>query len=652
MYNTGNAVPSDKLEDMSDNGKVLDILVTQTEGTTTDRLGRTRRVFQQILMDMGFQPLSGSFQTGATITARNQALYDEVSQVFYVWGGTIPVGGYIVLVGSTPATAGGVGVGAWSDKTDLMLRSELYGDSGGSLVANKRALVDDSIRYAISDKLNETRSAFEWSITPSLSDATAEINAAILDIYKLKQNVLSDDEIYSVTLKFEQGVDYHILGTVIVPSGVILDFSGSRVIGPDSSAGTASYNPAGSKMFVTGRYAAGAITSNSDAASATDKRVIGSGIKAATISNSNCPFDLTNFQEMCFIDDVRFSNCSSLIRVKNGFYSRYGTSARPLIARNCSQATGQPAILMHGTDSHQMKFDARLVGVSIGYEVTSTRSFDVEINGSMEEGKSSGSIGVRSNGAYCQAWRVNAYFEGVDTGITGINSGTFNACLFAPQYFSSCTYSFKAQTSTFRSCRVMCASIPDEGAAGHNTADFYAPNNDVIFDMGAKGSSTASGTKEYPANILLGAGCKAQGTVYHYDDTSPVPLTDALAYAQPAIANPSRLNEFAFEGSQIVSKPNKVPFCTLTKVVNTLVVDTSITYDEANILAFNFRGNTDSVYYVLSGFIFGSTLSWVEHNPAGVVLTVTNNAGSTRLTFTSLPAAVPVINVSGCVRHV
>ena len=108
MYNTGNPVPSAALEDMADNAQTFDALVTKTEGTTTDRLGRTRRVFQQILMDIGFQPLAGSFQSGATITARNQVLYDEVSKVFYAWGGAIPVGGYVVPAGSTPATAGGV----------------------------------------------------------------------------------------------------------------------------------------------------------------------------------------------------------------------------------------------------------------------------------------------------------------------------------------------------------------------------------------------------------------------------------------------------------------------------------------------------------------------------------------------------------------
>lgn len=139
MYNTGNPVPSAALEDMADNAQTFDALVTKTEGTTTDRKGVNRRVFQQILMDMGFQPLEGSFQTGATITARNQTLYDEASHVFYAWGGAIPAGGYVVPAGSTPATAGGTGVGAWSDKTDLMLRSDI------NIVQKRFACVADMV---------------------------------------------------------------------------------------------------------------------------------------------------------------------------------------------------------------------------------------------------------------------------------------------------------------------------------------------------------------------------------------------------------------------------------------------------------------------------------------------------------------------------
>lgn len=122
MYNTGNPVPSNALEDMADNAQVFDALVTQTSGTVTDRLGNVRRSYQQVITDMGFNPVSGSFQDGATVTEYNQCLIDETTGTFYSWGGALPK---VVSVGSTPATAGGIGPLLWIDRTDLLVREDL-----------------------------------------------------------------------------------------------------------------------------------------------------------------------------------------------------------------------------------------------------------------------------------------------------------------------------------------------------------------------------------------------------------------------------------------------------------------------------------------------------------------------------------------------
>lgn len=131
MYNTGNEVPSSALEDMADNAQVFDGLVTQTSGTVTDRLGNTRRSFQQIVTDMGFNPVSGSFQAGATITEYNQCLIDEATGTFYSWNGALPK---VVAAGSSPATSGGIGAGAWVDRTDVTLRGEITAQSGFAVV--------------------------------------------------------------------------------------------------------------------------------------------------------------------------------------------------------------------------------------------------------------------------------------------------------------------------------------------------------------------------------------------------------------------------------------------------------------------------------------------------------------------------------------
>lgn len=62
----------------------------------------------------------GNFLYGAYVYAVGQVV--AYNNDFYAWNGAIP---HIVPAASSPATAGGVGVGAWSDKTDLTLRSDL-----------------------------------------------------------------------------------------------------------------------------------------------------------------------------------------------------------------------------------------------------------------------------------------------------------------------------------------------------------------------------------------------------------------------------------------------------------------------------------------------------------------------------------------------
>jgi len=164
-YNTGNGLGSNKLEDLSDNAKNIDNFANSGNETFTDRFGVSRKSIAGMESDhvdqinaheiehdnqiarhesefithiegMGWTPAAGSFQAGGTITDRNQTLYDEVSQVFYAWGGTLPK---VVPVGSTPSTAGGTGIGAWSDKTDLMLRSDI------NIVQKRFACVDDMV---------------------------------------------------------------------------------------------------------------------------------------------------------------------------------------------------------------------------------------------------------------------------------------------------------------------------------------------------------------------------------------------------------------------------------------------------------------------------------------------------------------------------
>lgn len=165
-YNTGNPIGSTDARDRLDNTENMDYLENSiTELTHPDRLGNVRKTrhgmevehdaqisahesehdaqiaahesehdaqmqsfesdFDGRLEGMAFTRV-GAFTTGATLTDMRQVLVWEVSQGGdgheYGWTGAFPK---VVAAGATPATSGGIGAGAWVDRTDVTLRSEI-----------------------------------------------------------------------------------------------------------------------------------------------------------------------------------------------------------------------------------------------------------------------------------------------------------------------------------------------------------------------------------------------------------------------------------------------------------------------------------------------------------------------------------------------
>lgn len=87
-----------------------DPLTTVTPGgKTVDTLAGYDKQFNDALDLIGWTVVD-SFETGATITTRNEAVRYAATGELYRWDGTLPK---TVAAGSTPLTAGGVGPGAW-----------------------------------------------------------------------------------------------------------------------------------------------------------------------------------------------------------------------------------------------------------------------------------------------------------------------------------------------------------------------------------------------------------------------------------------------------------------------------------------------------------------------------------------------------------
>ena len=130
-FNTRNPIGSTDARDLSDNAENFDKALSSLGATWKDRFGRTRDSFEGRLAKGSFYRV-GTFSVGYTLTNMRQTL--EYSGHEYSWAGSFPK---VVAAGSTPATTGGIGAGAWVDRTDDTLRSDI------NLVQKRFACVAD-----------------------------------------------------------------------------------------------------------------------------------------------------------------------------------------------------------------------------------------------------------------------------------------------------------------------------------------------------------------------------------------------------------------------------------------------------------------------------------------------------------------------------
>nr|UVM86122.1 MAG: pectate lyase superfamily protein [Bacteriophage sp.] len=136
---TNKPIPSEDPRDLKFNAGKLDEVISGDAPYYTDRFGVQRWTIagmqytaSQAIAQYGYITVD-SFQAGATLTLPNQALRDTSTGEYYRWDGAFPPGGKVVTAGSTPASSGGVGTGAWLSVGDAVLRSQISNPDGATL---------------------------------------------------------------------------------------------------------------------------------------------------------------------------------------------------------------------------------------------------------------------------------------------------------------------------------------------------------------------------------------------------------------------------------------------------------------------------------------------------------------------------------------
>lgn len=126
---------------VSTNALKDDVVRIRESFTTLDsNVVEIRAYFERVCAEIGLTLAAGSFEEGATITSASQAILYFAEKAIYIWGGGL---NKTVLANSTPATSGGVGAGAWVDRTQETVRVKLASSVGAAMIGDGLATQAD-----------------------------------------------------------------------------------------------------------------------------------------------------------------------------------------------------------------------------------------------------------------------------------------------------------------------------------------------------------------------------------------------------------------------------------------------------------------------------------------------------------------------------
>lgn len=109
------------------------------EDALSNNAVNTREHWRRQLSDAGLNLVDGSFEEGATVNSKTDAVWYITGGQCYTWGGAFPKS---VPAGSTPSSTGWEGPGAWISLSDATLRTLLSSETGYSAIGGFESVSD------------------------------------------------------------------------------------------------------------------------------------------------------------------------------------------------------------------------------------------------------------------------------------------------------------------------------------------------------------------------------------------------------------------------------------------------------------------------------------------------------------------------------
>ena len=200
---------------------------------TNSTLDGLQHLYEQAISQAGYITLK-SFQLGAPLpnnelTLPNQVLQDETDGEYYRWDGSFPKA---VAAGSTPATTGGVGLGAWVSVGDASAREWVsenfqslhFKKSPGSFTTGGSAIYNQSALLNVADGMYYMPKTGEITAPAGSSPDNSWICVGLMSQYELgdlRNFKGAGDGIAVDTQAFILAVAYanHLKQRVLVPGG-------------------------------------------------------------------------------------------------------------------------------------------------------------------------------------------------------------------------------------------------------------------------------------------------------------------------------------------------------------------------------------------------------------------------------------------------